>query len=149
MDTRLKTELSELATLDGLTVAEKDDAMHLVMKLLSISKFFDLVKADLDKIFADGKVDSNDIPRIITLMLKLNNNLPRLLNLKHKLSMSQVKYVVYGSLLYYIFNYQPSFFNGELNVDAFRLLFTNLWSLVEIDPNTIQDLKEALSGCCA
>jgi hypothetical protein len=142
-------EINELMVLDDYDTSKKEEALNLIKKVLNIKTYFESVKNDFDKILEDKKIDSKDISKMMIVMIKLNNLLPKLLNLKEKISIDKMKYIFYATIYFYIIQYQPEFFN-ELQLDEFRLLYSNLWNLVEINPETVKVAAKKFSGfgCC-
>lgn len=129
-----------------------DEVLDLIKKILNTRDYFEIIKNDFDKILEDKKIDSNDITKMMIVMIKLKNLLPKILNLKEKVSKityDKMKYIFYATLYLYIIKYQPDFFD-QLKINEFSLLYSNLWSLVEINPENINITKKKISGffCC-
>lgn len=113
-----------------------------------MKEYIDLVSVDLDAILADKKIDHNDIPRMIMVVLKLNKALPKLLNLKNHMSLGTLKYLLFGTTYYYVLRKQKDLFELIKN-DEFRVLFSTLWHLVEFQPPSLSEVvKKCSLFCC-
>ena len=144
----LGDEITEIMMLDGYDEFKKEKLILLVKQILSTKTYINSIQKDLDKIFEDKKITADDIPRMMMISLKLNNLLSQSMRLKSKINLSQMKYILYSVLYCYILNKQPEFFN-ELSITGFRLLFNNLWILLEINPNEIKVVKKCSAWCCS
>lgn len=152
MDTHRESiisEINELMLLDDYDTSKKEESLNLINRVLNVKTYFESIKNDFDKILEDKKIDSKDISKMMIVMIKLNNLLPKLLNLKEKISIDKMKYIFYATIYFYIIQYQPEFFSA-LQLDEFRLLYSNLWNLVEIDPETVKVAAKKIGGfsCC-
>jgi hypothetical protein len=142
----LSDELSELMLIDGF--AGKDKVTSLIRQIFSTKTYIEIVKKDLDKILEDKKIDQNDIPKIMILILKAKNIIPNVTNIKETISTDQMKYIVYATMYTYLKQYCADIFK-EMQPEAFRLLFSSMWDLVKINPETINLIKEKIGGCCS
>ncbi len=140
-------EVSEIILIDDYS--KNDEVLLLIKKILNSVEYLEMIKKDFDKILEDKKIDSKDIPKMITIMIKLNNLIPKLTGIKEKISIDKMKYIFYATLYFYIIKYQVDFFD-TFGIDEFRLLYSNLWNLVEINPDTVKVAAKKMSGffCC-
>jgi hypothetical protein len=143
----LKNEISELIMIDGYDV-NKDELFILIKQVLSTKIYIDSIINDLNKIFEDKKITQDDLPRMMMISLKLNNLLSTSLYIKNKIDSSKMKYILYSILYCYIMEKQEDFFK-ILAIEEFRLLFNNLWILLEVDPKKIKiSVTKYSSLCC-
>jgi hypothetical protein len=143
------SEVRELMIFDGVDEEKSKDVEILIKKVIFTKIYVESIKKDFDKILEDKKIDERDISRLMMIMIKLNNILPKMLNLKEKIKVEKMKYIFYSILFGYIRQYQNEFFI-DINIFEFRLLYSNLWSLVEIDPETVKVTKKKIfSLCCS
>jgi hypothetical protein len=131
---------------DNVDSSVKNGLENLVKKTLSLNTYLNAIKGNLDAILKDKKVDSKDVPKMILLSMQVNRMLPRLLGLSKPLSSLQVKYVIYGTVYFYIADKQDEFFTDGMTVELFRSFFSAAWELVEFDP---KELIGAVKGMCA
>lgn len=144
----VEDEITEMMMLDGYDESKKQKLIGLAKQVLITKAYVDSIRNDLDKIFEDKKITADDIPRMMAISLKLNKILSHSMQLKTKINVSQMKYILYSVLYCYILNKQPEFFDG-LSIAEFRLLFSSLWILLEIDPNQLKvATKKCFSWCC-
>ena len=125
-------EVKKLIILDGVD-PNHHDLIGLVTQALNSDTYIKSIKETIDEIYKDKKVDVTDIPMLILLTLQIIRSLPRLLRLTKDISLSDVKYVIYSSIVYYIRELD----DHGINFDSLRTMFGSLWSLVEINPATI------------
>ncbi len=139
-------EVGKLITLDGNDDNVKQTLLKLVSDALSKEQYINSIKSKLDEILKDKTIDASDIPNIMILSIQVNNILPQLLGLTTSIQAAHVKYIVYGSIIYYIKKNKPEFFADAANmtIDVFRMVFSGMWKLLEINPETI-----ALAGKAA
>jgi hypothetical protein len=141
-------EVKELMDLDNYDENKRINLIQVVKQCITTEKYMESIKKDMDKIFEDKKITNSDVPKMIIVSIKLNNVLASSLNISQKLETSQMKYIVYAVLyLYIIASIQSEFFE-EVSLDEFRLLFSNMWSLIEIDPETVKLAKAKFSAFC-
>jgi len=138
-------EVYQLIILDD--TVEKESLLKLVIEALGKEQYINSIKSTLDEIFADKKIDANDIPNMMLLSIQVNNILPDLLGLTKSITALQVKYIVYGSVYNYIKENKNDFFDG-LSVDAFRIAFSSMWKLIEINPKNLILESKKRCGCC-
>merc|ERR1711862_807782 len=119
----------------------KQDILALVKTVLGMKEYIEIVSVDLDAILADKKIDHNDIPRMIMVILKLNKILPRLLKLKNQISMTSLKYLLFGTIYHYVSRKKMELFEQTKN-EEFRMIYSTLWQLVEFQPPTVGEIVE-------
>jgi hypothetical protein len=142
-------EVHKMMDIDGLDEVAKKDLTKLVTDALSTKQYIDSIKNTIETILQDKKIDTGDISSMILLSLQVSNTLPRLLGLKNAVSTLQVKYIIYGSVYFYIKEYKPTFFaESGLTEDMFKIMFLGMWKLVELTPDSIELIKEKMSGLC-
>jgi hypothetical protein len=139
------SEVEEFILFDSYN--KKEEILDLIKKILSSQKYFESIKADFDKILEDKKINSKDISKMMIVVMKLNNILPKLLNIKEKISIDKIKYIFYATLYLYIIKYQKEFLN-DIGIDEFRLLYSSLWNLIEINPEIVKVSIKKISGFC-
>jgi hypothetical protein len=146
-DKTIILEVEELILFDNYN--NKEQIFDLIKKIFSSQNYFEFVKSDFDKILEDKKIDSKDISKMMIVVVKLNNILPKLLNLNEKISIDKIKYIFYATLYLYIIKYQKEFFNN-VGISEFRLLYSSLWNLIEINPELLNVSNEKITGilCC-
>jgi hypothetical protein len=141
------SEVRKMMVSDLLEDDVKQDILAFVEKALSLKGFVDSVSDDLDAILADKKIDQKDVPKMIMIVLKVNKSLPRLLKLKEQVPMSTLKYLLLGTIYYYIARKQNELFDSIKN-EEFRMMFSTLWQLVEYKPPSLEQVVEKVSGIC-
>lgn len=142
-------EVRKMMASDLLEEDVKQEVLNFVKNVLGTKEYVDLVSTDLDAILADKKIDHNDIPRMIMVVLKLSKALPQILKLKNGISMTTLKYLFFGTIYDYASKKENELLNQTKN-DEFRLLFTTLWHLVEFNPPTLDEVvqKTTAAFCC-
>ena len=143
-------EVQKMMDIDGNDEDAKKDLIKLITDALSLEQYVNSIKSSIETILQDKTIDAADISTMILLALQVSNTLPRLLGLKNSVSTSQVKYIIYGSLYFYVKEYKPSFFSESgMTEDIFKLMFLGMWKLVEVKPESVQMMMtEKLSWCC-
>ena len=145
------TEVQKMMDIDGKDEAEKKDLTKLITDVLSMEQYVNSIKTSIETILQDKQIDAADISTMILLSLQVSNTLPRLLGLKNSVSTSQVKYIIYGSVYFYVKEYKPTFFSeAGMTEDMFKLMFLGMWKLVEVKPENVQLMTEKLKlfSCC-
>ena len=145
------TEVQKMMDIDGKDEAAKKDLTKLITDALSLEQYVNSIKTTIETILQDKTIDTADISTMILLTLQVSNTLPRLLGLKNSVSTSQVKYIIYGSIYFYVKEYKPTFFTeAGITEDMFKLMFLGMWKLVEVKPESVELIKDKLSSwCCA
>jgi hypothetical protein len=141
------TEVRKMMATDLLEEDKKQEILEFVEKVLKMKPYIDLVGIDLSAILADKKIDQNDVPKMLIVILKINKMLPNLLKLKNQIPMEALKYLLFGTIYHYVLTKQKELFESIKN-EEFRILFSALWQLVEYRPPTLTDVVEKVSGCC-
>lgn len=140
-------EVRKMMATDLLDENKKQEILNFVKNVLGMKEYIDLVNSDLNAILADKKIDQNDIPRMILVVLKLHSALPSLMKLKNQISIQTLKYLFFGTIYYYVSNKKTELFD-VIKSDEFRLIFTTLWQLVEFQPPGLTEIIDKFSCCC-
>lgn len=142
-------EVNQMISLDGLGESTKKELLSIISDALSKKEYVESIKSRLDEILADKKLDASDIPNMMILSIQVNNMLPQLLGLTSSIKSAHVKYIVYGSVYYYIRENKPNFFTeAKIPVEVFRLVFSSMWKLVEFNPDSAILVGQKLCGWC-
>lgn len=143
-------EVQKIMDIDGCDEAAKKDLTKLITDALSMEQYVNSIKTSIETILQDKTIDAADISTMILLSLQVSNTLPKLLGLKKSVSTSQVKYIIYGSVYFYVKEYKPTFFaEAGMTEDMFKLMFLGMWKLVEVKPESVEFINDKLfSWCC-
>ena len=146
------TNVKTMMLLDNLTTNQQTSLEKMINQILENELFINSLKGNIDGIISDNQLTVSDIPKIMLLQLDIQNNLPKLLNLKNSLELWEIKYLCFATLLFCVYKWYPSLFNDSFTPDLFGITFSNMWSLVSINPSNItnvtNNIKEKCSFCC-
>ena len=143
----VRNEINELMNIDHCDIVKRNDVFIIIQKVLNQPSYFQSLKSNFDIVLKDKKIDTNDIPMLIMIMIDLNTMLSGLLGLSNSVSLDKIKYIFYAMLFVYISQYQPAFFS-TINQSSFRGLYNTLWDLIEVVPDTLKIAKQKISSCC-
>ena len=155
--TNTYNEINEMMTMDK-SQEFKSSINTLMTKIVNNVAFITSLNNNIAAVFADGKLTFADIPKLMIVTLQLNKTMPKIVDTITYINKDCMKYITYGIIYFYIINNIPDFFKtsfseidiDKLSLDEFRMLFSNLWDLVEITPNIVDSVKESKNGwnCC-
>ena len=86
-----------------------------------------------------------DMCRLIPVLLQF---IRRAVLVSKKLTVKQVKYVIYASLYAYLLKNEGSFIY-EISEPILRSSFNGIWFLLELAPDAIKIAKNSASKCCS
>lgn len=145
-------QLSDIVVDDAtdLVTKQEEKVTELVKMILTSESYIKRIKHDMDQILADGKITMIDVPRMLSVVVTLNELLSSSLTTKVTVEMSDMKYVLYAVLYCFILHKYPDFFNQTegFTIESFRSLYNNLWMLIEIDPKNIKIIAKKWRGLC-
>jgi hypothetical protein len=142
-------QTEKLIVEDGNNQGDKEKLLKLINEALNKKEYIDSIKSTLESILADKKLDISDLSKMMILSIQVNKLLPELVSLLTSLVVSKVKYIVFASIFYYISEYQSDFFEkAGMTIDVFRVLFSSLWNLVEVDPQDVKIKSKKLCLLC-
>jgi hypothetical protein len=134
---------------DKIDVQKQNSISKINKIVLSSDKFLLNASNDIEYLMKDGKITIQDLPRMISLLLKSQTFL---LNLKNSVSNIEfnsipmnliMKYSSFSLFYYLMLNDNTN----QEDLDSFLLLFPSLWSLVELSlPN--HENKKVKAVCC-
>jgi hypothetical protein len=146
------TKVVEFIKSDSLNNTDASSAENTTKLVLNSNTYFSNIKVDVDAIMSDGKIGANDIPRIMSVVLKSSSFVLSLKKhnkqqkLPTKLPEHTMKYIAYG--LCYMLMLNAGSTNEELI--NFELQFPALWFLCEMSlpPAVGEDGKVRSRRCC-
>lgn len=121
-----------------------------IKQLVSIESYITFLDSHLKSVITTNKIDSAFIaPKIILLCIDIRKKISTFLNDTEKnITDNELKYLLYGSLYYYIITYQPEYFNETNTISDFRDTYDKLWDLVSIGITIEEDSKAVCCWCC-
>ena len=122
------------------------DDVHDILRLaIRSNDFINSIKLKIDDIMLDHKLDYNDIPIIISIILESLTFLKQLNDGKYKMNKVTSKYVIQGIILYVLSDMK---IDNEL-ITSFNILYPSLFNLISFDPKElISKVKICFGKCC-
>jgi len=142
MNSTIITELYlVLNKIDNISENNAVKVMNLCSKIMDNIQYNTIVKNTLDTYFKMENFNMADFPRLMLAIIKLNEKLEYV----DKITVDELKYIIYAVLINYLFNNQINFIN-TVSMDKIRITYFNCVELMIVMPNTIKISKE---GCCS
>lgn len=138
--------LNDLLNNDNISPNEQQNIRSILQKILNTKKIIAYIKLDIENIIKDNKFDQNDIPHLIKIVINIFNLQINTISGIALIKQSYIKYLVYGLLIQLVeFNSQET---TDLFLTSLKLVFPNLWSLVDLSLIGISKLKVMCSNKC-
>lgn len=135
---------------DLIGIQEQDGISKINKVVLSSETFLSSVSIDIEYIMKDGKITIQDLPRMISLLLKSQTFLTNLKNSVSNVEFTSIPMNIimkYSSLaLFYYLMLNDNAVQDDL--DSFLLLYPSLWTLVELSLFNHETNKKVSVGCC-
>ena len=142
MDTAQQNELLLLMNVDNLVGGEVVKILAICSNMLNDDTWTAQVKTQLDTLFATPDFDmSVEMAQLIKILLGLSTSI----SYYKEIALDRMKYVLYASLYNYLSKCQLDALNN-VGVGVFRVMFINLWSILEVVPESV---KIAKTTCCS
>lgn len=143
MDSSVQNELLLLMGVDNLVGEEVFKSMSICANILNDTSYIAQVNDKFGELFKTPDFDLLvELSQLITVLLKVNNNF----SYYKEIAFGRMKYVVYATIYAYIAKNQLSEIN-RIGAHTFRILFTNLWSVLEVVPESVKIAKAACFSC--
>ncbi len=138
--------LDDLLNNDNISPNEQQNIRSILQKILNTKKIIAYIKLDIENIIKDNKFDQNDIPHLIKIVINIFNLQINTISGIALIKQSYIKYLVYGLLIQLVeFNSQET---TDLFLTSLKLVFPNLWSLVDLSLIGISKIKVMCSNKC-
>ena len=140
-------EVQQMMNSDVCDQAMQTKILKIFNTVLNSETYIETIKNSCANIQKDSDNISKYVVDILLSAITLNTQLPTIVSLPNSVSSTMMKYIIYGSLYFFIVQFNPDFLH-EISILSLRSLFSSSWTLVSIDPATIKAMKNKCFGMC-
>lgn len=109
----------------------------ILQAILNSKSFTESILKEVKKVTEDKKIDLSDLPILIMIGLQskdfLEREMENMIDIKKSFFPDSIKYIVFGVIYFALLE---SNVNEDLLV-CFKLMYPNMWSLIQINPKKI------------
>lgn len=149
MDTYRNTviqEVAKLAQLNKLDSATNTRVVGLINSVLNTTVYGSVQYGFNQLVPANGNVSASVIPSLVMSVIQLKGTMEKLLG--QTVPQTDMEYVVYALLYYFLIKDQSQFFNDNMSVENFRNYYNGLWALIELNPSALESAEDEGKTSC-
>jgi len=144
MNADISNQITLLMNVDSIDKSQAPLILADCSQVLNSSTYMTKLTNALLPMFSNPDFDFiNDISAVITSILALTNNT---VTTGSQIPTANMKYVIFGQIYAFLAS-QPNILKN-IDLGIFRVIFSGCWSLLQIQPQSIQILEKTMCDSC-
>lgn len=122
---------------DKYDQSKRSYLINITRVVLNSTEYINSIKKQVNQINEDGKVDTNDIPTILTIIVEskefLTDTINKSIQLTTTIDFKAMKYIIYG-VIYFIMTLENV--SPDLLIQV-KKIYSAVWNIVAMNPDNI------------